>query len=34
MAKLWYNRIINGTATVDDVPEKYRKAVEKLLAVE
>ena len=31
MAKLWYNRIINGTATIDDVPEKYKKAVEEML---
>lgn len=34
MAKLWYNRIINGTATIDDVPEKYRNAVELMLVVE
>ena len=34
MAKLWYNRIINGTATVDDVPEKYKKTVEEMLAIE
>ena len=31
MAKIYYKRIINGQMTLDEVPEKWRKAVEELL---
>ena len=31
MAKIYYRRIIAGHITIDDVPARYRKAVEELL---
>ena len=31
MAKIYYRRIISGHITIDDVPARYRKAVEELL---
>lgn len=31
MAKIYYRRIISGHITIDDVPTRYRKAVEKML---
>lgn len=31
MAKIYYNLIIKGLKTIDDVPEKWREEVEKLL---
>ena len=31
MAKIYYRRIVAGQITIDDVPTRYRKAVEKLL---
>ena len=31
MAKIYYRRIVAGQITIDDVPPRYRKAVEKLL---
>ena len=30
MAKIYYRRIIAGHITIDDVPTRYRKAVEEL----
>lgn len=34
MAKIYYKRIVNGQMTLDEVPEKWRKAVEELLNAE
>ena len=31
MAKIYYRRIITGQITIDDVPERYKEAVKKLL---
>ena len=31
MAKIYYKRIKNGQMTIDQVPEKWRSDVEKLL---
>lgn len=31
MAKIYYRKIINGEMTIDDVPEKWRAAVQELL---
>lgn len=31
MAKIYYRRIIAGQITIDDVPDRYKKAVKKLL---
>lgn len=31
MAKIYYRRIIAGQITIDDVPERYKEAVKKLL---
>lgn len=31
MAKIYYKQIIAGKMTIDDVPTKWREAVEKLL---
>lgn len=31
MAKIYFKRIQNGQMTLDEVPEKWRKAVEELL---
>lgn len=31
MAKIYFRRIIVGDITIDDVPTRYREAVEKLL---
>ena len=31
MAKIYYRRIVAGQITIDDVPTRYRKAVEELL---
>lgn len=31
MAKIYFRRIIAGQITIDDVPKRYRAAVEKLL---
>lgn len=32
MAKIYVKRIQNGQMTIDEVPDKWRKAVEELLA--
>ena len=34
MAKLYYNLIVKGLKTLDDVPEKWRSDVEELLNAE
>lgn len=31
MSKIYYNRIIAGLMTIDEVPARWRNAVEKLL---
>lgn len=31
MAKIYYKRIINGQMTLDEVPEKWREEVRKML---
>lgn len=31
MAKIYYNLIVKGLKTIDDVPEKWREEVEALL---
>lgn len=31
MSKIYYRRIIAGQITIDDVPERYKEAVKKLL---
>ena len=31
MAKIYYRRIIAGQITINDVPDRYKEAVEKLL---
>lgn len=31
MAKIYYRRIVAGQIAIDDVPTRYRKAVEELL---
>ena len=31
MAKIYYRRIIAGQITIDDVPGRYKKEVERLL---
>ena len=31
MAKIYYRRIKDGTITIDDVPERWRAAVQKML---
>lgn len=31
MAKIYYNRIKAGLMTIDEVPQRWREAVEKLL---
>ena len=31
MDKIYYRRIVAGHITIDDVPTRYRKAVEELL---
>ena len=31
MAKIYYRRILDGEITIDDVPTRYREAVQKLL---
>lgn len=31
MAKIYYKRIIAGLMTIDEVPERWREAVRKLL---
>lgn len=31
MAKIYYRQILKGNITIDDVPEKWRAEVEKLL---
>ena len=32
MAKIYYRRIKDGIMTIEDVPQRWREAVEKLLA--
>lgn len=32
MAKIYYNQIIKGNITIDDVPTKWRAQIEKMLA--
>lgn len=34
MAKIFYKQIIKGAITIDDVPEKWRSEVEKMLESE
>lgn len=34
MAKIYFNLIISGKRTLDDVPLKWRKEVEKMLEVD
>lgn len=34
MAKIYYRRIIAKQITIDDVPERYKEAVKKLLESE
>ncbi len=34
MAKIYYNLIISGRRTIDNVPLKWRKEVEKMLEVD
>lgn len=31
MAKIYYNRIIDGVITIDDVPKKWRATVQAML---
>lgn len=31
MAKIYYKQILKGVITIDDVPEKWRAAVEEIL---
>ena len=31
MAKIYYNRIIDGAITIDDVPERWRAEVQAML---
>lgn len=31
MAKVYYNLIVKGLKTIDDVPDKWKEEVEKLL---
>ena len=31
MAKIYYRRIIAGQITIDDVPDRYKETVKKLL---
>ncbi len=31
MAKIYYRRIINGTMTIEDVPERWRAQVQEML---
>lgn len=31
MAKIFYKQIIKGAITIDDVPEKWRSEVEKMM---
>ena len=31
MAKIYFRRIVAGDITIDDVPPRYREAVEKIL---
>lgn len=31
MAKIYYRRIVAGLMTIDDVPERWREAVQKML---
>lgn len=31
MAKIWYNLIKKGLKTIDDVPERWREEVQKML---
>lgn len=31
MAKIYYRKIVNGEMTIDDVPERWRQAVQELL---
>ena len=32
MAKIYYNLIVKGLRTINDVPQRYRAAVEALIA--
>lgn len=34
MAKIWYNLIKKGLKTIDDVPERWREEVQKMLEKE
>ena len=34
MAKIYHRKILDGRITIDDVPEKWREAVQKLLAAD
>lgn len=34
MAKIYYKRIKAGLMTIDDVPERWKAAVEELMAVD
>ena len=31
MARIYYNRIMAGIMTIDEVPERWKKAVQKML---
>ena len=31
MAKIYYRKIVNGEMTIEDVPERWRQAVQELL---
>lgn len=31
MAKIYYRKIVNGEMTIDNVPERWRQAVQELL---
>lgn len=34
MARFWYNRIKMGKATIDDVPDKWKEEVKRLISEE
>lgn len=34
MAKIWYRLILQGKATIDDVPERWREEVREMLGGE
>lgn len=31
MAKFWYNLVVNNIKTIDEVPERWREIVERML---